>query len=53
MEICKVRQNKEGSKVVTIPKESFIVKGDYVMIEKIDGEDYIALKNQLKEVDDD
>ena len=46
MIIQKVMQNKHTKqKTVTIPKDSEINKGDYVMINKIKGEQKIADKN--------
>ena len=36
MEIKRVLQRKDGIKMVIIPKDSDIVKDDFVMIKKID-----------------
>lgn len=33
--ILKVRETKEGQKLVTIPKESDIEKGDYIEVKRI------------------
>ena len=38
MEIKKVKQRKDGTKNVIIPKHSDIDEGDYVMIKKVDEE---------------
>lgn len=36
MEIRKVLERKDGVKMVIVPKDSEIKKGDYIMITKVD-----------------
>jgi len=39
VEVCKVRERKDGIKQVTIPKNSDICKGDWVIVNKFYKED--------------
>ena len=37
--IAKVRESKTGQKIITVPKESPIQKGDYVELKKVKSND--------------